>query len=142
MMYDVLLSGIKMIHVAEHFKWIHAVTVHCKVASIHTSAGWRPAVSWRWCAYIACLAVIWQRRSFIISMLSAYPEIIACGKAKHLFKLSKSWQGKHKTADKNAKNGTKWFVSGKSEVKLSYDFRFLPMIRLICKSSKICIQIS
>ena len=37
-MYDVLLSGIKMIHVAEHFKWIHAVilifVVHSKVASI------------------------------------------------------------------------------------------------------------
>ena len=39
MMYDVLLSGIKMIHVAEHFKWIHAVivifVVHSKVASTH-----------------------------------------------------------------------------------------------------------
>ena len=38
-MYDVLLSGIKMIHVAEHFKWIHAVilifVVHSKVASTH-----------------------------------------------------------------------------------------------------------
>ena len=34
-MYDVLLSGIKMIHVAEHFKWIHAVMVHSKVASTH-----------------------------------------------------------------------------------------------------------
>ena len=37
MMYDVLLSGIKRIHVAEHFKWIHAVIlifmIHSKVVS-------------------------------------------------------------------------------------------------------------
>ena len=98
MMYDVLLSGIKMIHVAEHFKWIHAVilifVVHSKVASTHIC--WVEA---RGVVVVVCIHCVSG-----CNLAEAFLHQVE-------YMLSKSWQGKHKTVDENAQKwDKKWRI--------------------------------